>query len=80
MVTTHLKLIPVECIKRKCMKKKSARLKPVEQLAEKKAISATEKMVSARTEHSEHEIKLNELVSYRFEYIEQFQSRGNARN
>ena len=60
------------------MKKKSARLKPVEQLAEKKAISATEKMVFARSEHSDHENKLNELVTYRFEYIEQYQSRAKV--
>jgi flagellar FliJ protein len=60
------------------MKKKSARLKPVEQLAEKKATSATEKMVSARSEHNGHEIKLKELITYRFEYIEQYQSRGKV--
>ena len=60
------------------MKKKSARLKPVEQLAEKKATSATETMVSARAAHSEHELKLKELVTYRFEYIEQYQSRGKV--
>jgi len=60
------------------MKKKSARLKPVEQLAEKKATSATETMVSARAEHSDHEFKLKELVTYRFEYIEQYQARGKV--
>lgn len=58
------------------MKKKSARLKPVEQLAERKAKTATEEMISARNSHQNHEQKLIELQSYRFEYIEQFQSRA----
>ncbi|MFT5451481.1 MAG: flagellar FliJ protein [Enterobacterales bacterium] len=60
------------------MIKKSARLKPVEQLAEKKAVTATEQMVSARTVHTEHEIKYKELVTYRFEYIEQYQTRAKV--
>lgn len=58
------------------MKKKSARLKPVEQLAEKKAKSASEEMLSARNSHQSHEQKLIELESYRSEYIEQFQTRA----
>ena len=58
------------------MKKKSARLKPVEQLAEKKVKSATEDMITARNTHQTHEQKLKELVRYRFEYIEQYQSKA----
>jgi len=58
------------------MKKKSSRLRPVEKLAEDKANSAAADMVSARNTHQSHEQKLNELISYRFEYIEQFQSKG----
>ena len=58
------------------MKKKSSRLKPVEKLAEDKAKVAAADMVSARNSHQSHEQKLDELMSYRFEYIEQFQSRA----
>jgi flagellar FliJ protein len=58
------------------MKKKSSRLKPVEQLAESRAQTATEEMLSARNSHRAHEQKLTELESYRLEYIEQFQSRA----
>ena len=58
------------------MKKKSARLRPVEKLAEDKAKSATEDMVSARNSHQSQELKLNELIRYRSEYIEEFQSRA----
>ena len=60
------------------MIKKSTRLRPVEQLAEKKAVTATEKMVSARNKHGSHELKLKELVSYRLEYLEQYQSRAKV--
>ena len=58
------------------MKKKSSRLRPIEKLAEDKANVATADMVSARNTHQTHEQKLKDLVSYRFEYIEQFQNRA----
>jgi len=58
------------------MKKKSARLRPVEKLAETKAQTATEDMVTARNSHQTHEQKLDDLVRYRIEYIEQFQTRA----
>ncbi|MCP3675707.1 MAG: flagellar export protein FliJ [Gammaproteobacteria bacterium] len=58
------------------VKKKSSRLKPVEKLAEDKAESAAADMVYARNTHQSHEQKLNELISYRVDYIEQFQNRG----
>jgi flagellar FliJ protein len=60
------------------MKKKSSRLRPVEKLAEDKAKSATEDMVSARNSHQSHEQKLSELIQYRSEYIEQFQTRAKV--
>ena len=58
------------------MKNKSSRLRPVEKLAEDKAKTAAADMVTARNTHQSHEEKLNELINYRYEYIEQFQSRG----
>ena len=60
------------------MKKKSARLKPVAQLADKQATSATEQMVSARNNHQEHEVKLKELINYRFEYLESYQTKAKT--
>ncbi|PCJ50672.1 MAG: flagellar export protein FliJ [Gammaproteobacteria bacterium] len=60
------------------MIKKSTRLRPVERLAEKKAVTATEKMVSARNDHGSHKTKLKELISYRLEYLEQYQSRAKV--
>lgn len=58
------------------MKPKSARLRPVEKLAEDKAKSATEAMVSARQSSDQHQAKLTELMRYRNEYLEQLQSKG----
>ena len=58
------------------MNKKSSRLKPIEKLAEDKEKSAIAEMVSARNTQQSQQQKLNDLMSYRFEYIEQFQSRG----
>ena len=58
------------------MKKKSSRLRPIEKLAEDRANIATADMVSARNIHKTHQQKLKDLVSYRYEYIEQFQSRA----
>jgi len=60
------------------MKKKSTRLKPVEKLAEDKANSAAADMVNARNTHQSNEQKLNELITYRIEYIEQFQTRAKS--
>jgi len=60
------------------MKSKSARLRPVEKIAEDKAKSATEAMVTARNDHQSHEQKLADLMQYRSEYIEQFQVRGKS--
>ncbi len=58
------------------MKKKSARLRPVEKIAENSAKIATEDMVLARNSHQTHQEKLNELIRYRFEYVEQFQEKA----
>ena len=58
------------------MKKKSARLKPVEEIAENNAKQAVSDMVSARNSHQTQEQKLKELTRYRLEYIEQFQDRA----
>ncbi len=58
------------------MKKKSVRLQPVEKMAEDKAKQATSDMVSARNSHQSHEQKLEELLNYRIEYIEQYQTRA----
>ncbi|MCP4270923.1 MAG: flagellar export protein FliJ [Gammaproteobacteria bacterium] len=58
------------------MKKKSARLRPVKEMAENNAKQAVSEMVSARNSHQTHEQKLQELISYRLEYIEQFQFRA----
>ena len=60
------------------MKPKSARLRPVEKLAEDKAKSATEAMVTARQTSDIHEAKLAELLRYRSEYLEQFQTKGKV--
>jgi len=58
------------------MKKKSVRLKPVKEMAENNAKQAVSEMVSARNSHQTQEQKLHELMSYRLEYIEQFQVRA----
>ncbi len=58
------------------MKKKSARLKPVREMAENNVKQAVSEMVSAKNSHQTHEQKLQELISYRLEYIEQFQFRA----
>ncbi|MCP4412210.1 MAG: flagellar export protein FliJ [Gammaproteobacteria bacterium] len=58
------------------MKKKSARLKPVREMAENNVKQAVSEMVSAKNSHQTHELKLQELISYRLEYIEQFQFRA----
>ena len=60
------------------MKQKSDRLKPVEKLAEDKAKTATEAMVTARQTTNQHELKLAELLRYRTEYLEQFQNKGKT--
>lgn len=60
------------------MKPKSVRLRPVEKLAEDKAKTATEEMVSARQTTDHHETKLAELLRYRSEYLEQFQHKGKT--
>ena len=58
------------------MNKRSVRLKPIEKLAEDKEKLAVTDMLLAREEQHSQQKKLNELVQYRAEYIEQFQSRG----
>jgi len=58
------------------MIKKSVRLQPVKKMAEDKAKQAATDMVSARNSHQTQEQKLQELVSYRIEYIEQYQTRA----
>jgi len=60
------------------MKPKSVRLRPVEIIAEDKAKTATEAMVSARQTSQQHEMKLTELLRYRTEYLDQFQSKGKT--
>lgn len=60
------------------MQSKSSRFNPVKQLAEDRAKTATEAMVSARNELQGHRDKLSDLMQYRNDYQEQFQSKARS--
>ena len=60
------------------MRSKSARFQPVKQLAEDRAKTATEAMVSARNEHDLNKQKLTELMRYRNDYHAELQSKAKT--
>ena len=60
------------------MKTKSARLAPVKQLAEDRAKTATEAMVTARNDHENTKQKLTDLMRYRNDYHTELQSKAKT--
>lgn len=60
------------------MKSKSARLAPVKQMAEDRAKTATEAMVTARNDHQNNKQKLTDLMRYRNDYHTELQSKAKS--
>lgn len=58
--------------------KKSARLQPVHKLADNKAKNAALEMAKAQQSHSEHQQKLEDLMQYKTEYVQQFHERAKS--
>ena len=60
------------------MKSKSARLAPVKQMAEDRAKTATDAMVTARNDHQSHKQKLTDLMRYRNDYQTELQNKAKT--
>lgn len=60
------------------MRSKSTRFQPVQQLAEDRAKTATEAMITARNEHDLHKQKLTDLMRYRNDYHTELQNKAKT--